>query len=306
MQRTAASYPMTIFLNHDYTVPESVFGSTVDAKVVTRSDNGTLYTDLDLEIRVDESNPRAAQAADSIEGGSKFGVSIGGYIKDYRLKDPKDPFGGLIIEDLELKEASVVGLPANPRSWVQYAVKAIKRFEREKAAEDKMNEEAMTVGDFTDLVKVLTSTGLPGAVADPPEPEETPEEPTDAEIEGAEEEPSEDAALSAISASETPASPPSEVTAAETDEIARVSVSLALGAYKAEVIRLSELVDTLTQERDAALATLREATAIVNQIASLPLGRKASFAAKVEDYRAAISGVYDPEVLAFLKGTEPQ
>ena len=136
MAMTANAAPMTVFLNHEYRVPEDVFGTAKSARTSVRTDNGQLVRDLDIAGEVNEANPRAKQTADLIEGGARLGVSIGARVKDYRPKDPKDPMGGWIIDDVELKEASIVGLPANPRTWVQYATKAIRRFERERVMED--------------------------------------------------------------------------------------------------------------------------------------------------------------------------
>jgi hypothetical protein len=45
-------------------------------------------------------------------------------IPDGGAKRQKD--GSYIIEHVDLLETSIVGIPANPRSWVEYAVKAIK------------------------------------------------------------------------------------------------------------------------------------------------------------------------------------
>ena len=80
----------------------------------------------------------------------------------------------------------------------------------------------------------------------------------------------------------------------------------ALHVANEELVKRDEAIDQLKMERDAALATLVTATAIVERIANTPLGRKARFQAEVTDYRSRITGIYDPEVVKFLKGSNPQ
>ena len=48
MAMTANAAPMTIFLNHEYRVPEDIFGTAKSARTSIRSDNGELVTDLDI------------------------------------------------------------------------------------------------------------------------------------------------------------------------------------------------------------------------------------------------------------------
>ena len=122
---------MTIWLNHKYEVPESVLGSVETAEIHQR---GTDVWDLDLGIRVEEENPRAVSAHKMIMNGTKLGTSIGAKIPKGGAKMTDD---GLLIDDVQLLEASIVGIPANPRSFVQYAVKA---YEDAMLAEDEPAE----------------------------------------------------------------------------------------------------------------------------------------------------------------------
>jgi HK97 family phage prohead protease len=117
----AAKGDMTIFLNHQYRVPEDILG-TVEKASVTH-DGDVVLLSLD-SIVVDDSNPRALQAAASIDNGVKLGISIGARIPEKGAKwDEKAQ--GYIIEHVQLLEASLVGVPANPRSWVDRAVKSL-------------------------------------------------------------------------------------------------------------------------------------------------------------------------------------
>lgn len=128
MARTAEGN-MTIFLNHKYQVPEDVLGSVEKATVEAR---GEEY-DLDFVIRVNEANPRALQTWDAIQGGTQLGTSIGALIPEGSVEKTAT---GLKIDDVKLLEASIVGIPANPRSFVHYAMKAFKTAEAEEEAEE--------------------------------------------------------------------------------------------------------------------------------------------------------------------------
>lgn len=129
MAPQAKTKGLTIFLNHSYKVPEDVFGKTTDAKIVSRSadaDGKAIY-DLDLEIMLDESNERAVKTFESIKDqGMKLGVSIGAMIEDWEFIDEEAGWwGGLEIKAVNLLEASIVGIPANQRSWVVNGLNAL-------------------------------------------------------------------------------------------------------------------------------------------------------------------------------------
>lgn len=321
---------MSVFLNHEYRIPEDLFGTATDAATVVRADEmGEVFKDLDIEGFINEANPRALMTAEALENGAQLGVSIGARVKSYRPRDSKDPLGGWIIDDVELKEASIVGMPANPRTWVHYATKAIRAFERERVKEAVMSDEQATqpeeeietaevIDDETDVMKLLDANELqksaaPEDLMSPPpfedglldlgeeievetaEPVEAPEEPS-VEVDGP------DAAPEDIEVSETPAEALETVLASSAEALSITALRSAISVARDEIVKRDEAIDRLTQERDAALETLATATAIVERIASTPLGRKARFHAEVQDYRTRIGGVYDQEFLKFLKG----
>jgi len=120
---------LTIFLNHEYRVPEDVLGSVEATTMNTRGvdSEGAPIVDLDFDIRLNDSNPRALQTYEAIKSGVKLGTSIGAIVRHATKKKG----GGHRIDDLELLEASIVGIPANPRSWVQYAMKSFNKADEE-------------------------------------------------------------------------------------------------------------------------------------------------------------------------------
>lgn len=119
MLRTADG--MTIYLNHSYNVPEDVAGTVQRAWI---NQSGEDLHDLHFEIRINEDNPRAVQAFNAIDKGTKLGLSIGAMIPDGGAKRNKGS-GSYIIDEVELLETSIVSIPANPRSWVDYARKSL-------------------------------------------------------------------------------------------------------------------------------------------------------------------------------------
>lgn len=114
---------LTIFLNHKYDVPEDVAGSTKSGTAVQRGvdSDGSPIWDLDIDIDIDDENPRAVQAWRSInKKGTKLGLSIGANIPEDAWE--RNDLGRYDIADVKLLETSIVGIPANPRSWISKAV----------------------------------------------------------------------------------------------------------------------------------------------------------------------------------------
>jgi hypothetical protein len=120
---------LTIFLNHRYSVPEDVAGKVINSAVLTRDKNGDGLEiwDMDYEVRLATGSARIDQTWNLIKNDEiALGISIGAYILDYEYKDKEAGFwGGLIINKVLLVETSIVGIPANQRSWIQNAVISI-------------------------------------------------------------------------------------------------------------------------------------------------------------------------------------
>ena len=86
---------------------------------------GETIWDLTISGPVNSPSPNAMQLHRSISGGFvQLGCSIDAFVLDHTLKSS----GGLNIDGIDVWAASIVGVPANQRSWTQKAVRAIKSF----------------------------------------------------------------------------------------------------------------------------------------------------------------------------------
>lgn len=133
MERTAVG--LTIFLNHSYEVPEDVGGTCTKAIVKQKGvdQDGEPNWILDVESEVEEENERALKSWRMIKNGRKLGISIGAMIPKGGAIRQKD--GSYIIEHIQLLEYSIVGIPANPKSWVEYAASALRGYSAAKTTQ---------------------------------------------------------------------------------------------------------------------------------------------------------------------------
>ena len=129
MERTAVG--KTMFLNHSYDVPNDVGGTITRAVIKQKGvdEKGDPSYQLEIEGEVEEDNDDAVKTWRFVQKGRKIGLSIGAMIPDNGAKRQKD--GSYIIEHLLLLEVSFVGIPANPKSWVEYAASALRGLEKD-------------------------------------------------------------------------------------------------------------------------------------------------------------------------------
>lgn len=113
----------TIFLNHDASVPYSVFGavekaSLVERKVPVTTEDGTKAMTrlncLDYDVVVEDTNQAALDTYKIIDGGRvQLGASVTiGITKASPLKG-----GRTQIDDVVYLETSIVGIPCNQTAW---------------------------------------------------------------------------------------------------------------------------------------------------------------------------------------------
>ena len=166
MEETAKQN-LTVFLNHNYEVPQDLFGSVQDARIVKRWDQetGQEVYDLDIDIRVvsEDENPLAMKTYRAIKRGVKLGLSIGARVA--KVQKEKDAMGEdtYVIDEVSLLESSVVGIPANQRSYLQNALKSL-RGGAERSEEDDLSggyEDAKAASKFAvgDMVSWGSSGG---------------------------------------------------------------------------------------------------------------------------------------------------
>lgn len=310
---------LTIFLNHEYKVPEDVLGSAETAEVVDRGidGDGNPVMDLDFDIVVNETNPRAVSTWEAIDSGVKLGTSIGAIVRSAKKK--KD--GGLIISDLELLEASIVGIPANPRSWVQYAVKSLAPVETIEP-EIELEVEPEIIQSATeelgteiqpDLVEGKTKVTVT-VTTEEPNAQETPASgsaPGDAGLldETAE---GDDAALgdNVTRGVEVVLSDAVELVVEEEIELPyemiglkAADLSTVVNALKSSLTKIGELEKSnleLTQKNAELEENFSAAREIVERISSLPMGRKTYFTQATDDFRRRFP-MYDDDFVRMLE-----
>jgi starvation-inducible DNA-binding protein len=162
MEETAKQN-LTVFLNHNYEVPQDLFGSVQDARIVKRWDQetGQEVYDLDIDIRVvsEDENPLAMKTYRAIKRGVKLGLSIGARVA--KVQKAKDAMGEdtYIIDEVSLLESSVVGIPANQRSYLQNALKSLRggveRREETEIVEKAVEIEGQPAADKSPLIGSL-------------------------------------------------------------------------------------------------------------------------------------------------------
>jgi phage head maturation protease len=331
-----AQQNMTLFLNHKYQVPEDVLGSVEAAAI---RDAGGVW-DLDFDVRVEESNPRAVSTWMQIQNGTKLGCSIGARIPEGGYEKTET---GLKIKQLVLMEASIVGIPANPRSFVHSAMKALHAAEAEEemtvttdsattatvtfgaattttvgeagpetvtiVRETEPPAEAEPVGDTEEERKgPLTSEDFPGLSEEPTEPQPPTEPPTESEAA-----PEGDSADSSEPSQEASLSVPESDGIDDEDTRAVIAKGIEtlqslLSASNEELVESRKALAGETEarvraERELAQAKddLKLARDIVERISALPIGRRTSFKAAASEFRTRFSGVYDDETLQLME-----
>lgn len=337
MAPQAKSKGMTIFLNHSYKVPEDVFGKTVDSKIVARQESGTQFWDLDLEIMLNESNQRALDTYAAIKDqGMKMGVSIGAMIEDYAFIDEDAGFwGGLEIKAVNLLEASIVGIPANQRSWVVNALGALgapkaiinKALGRTKESnppkpapeppeppapeppapavlqlEAKIAEQKILLDgvDITDKVtiEIIDKTADAPASSDAKTPD-------GGDTSSDEPDPADDETKAAARLAAASDAVDTLKSAGADGAILELLLSFLEGAAE-EAASLRKTNEELTTELASARQDVQRAAEIVETIAKTPLGRKATFSGPVSTFRSRYGGYYSESLLRLLDEEDPQ
>jgi HK97 family phage prohead protease len=320
----AANNNMTMFLNHDTKVPEDIAGSVKHAQIVSdaTTDDGQPLFDLKYKMRVDRTNDRAVKAHRSMMAGTKLGMSIGARIPEGGAVRNKKT-GTLLISHLDLLETSIVGIPANPRSWIDSVTKAIKsgppligaeptttngasptfmfQAELEPTPEEPITE-TIVADDTADDTDIKTDATSQEALSSEPD--------NDAAVAT----PDVIAAASDVLERSTDTEVPDEVRSLFT-EVHNSLAAVTERLIESDALRATaeQRAETAERERDEMRLNtenvIREVANLIDQVGKLPAGRQASFKAIAGQAQAqsidwASMGLV-PEVVRMLeRGTE--
>lgn len=311
---------LTIFLNHSYDVPEDVFGSVEKATAIQRGmdGDGNPNWDLVMDILVDEDNPRAVRSYNSIQKGTKLGLSIGAMIPEGGAERHKET-GALTINHVHLLETSVVSIPANPRSWISNAVKALKKAALEVKSDDNDEDEEACNTCGGGKSKPKDGCTSPFHKDSIPEVEAAvvaaDESASSQELSESEPEPE-----VVTEATVTDVTPEVEV-AADLSEAFDPAISAAVAGVSAALevttAKLASMLDELDEEKrarkaaeaqrdEAVLAAhtvLAEVRSIMERVGRTPVGKKTNFVQASADF-SHLESVYSAPFLKLLKQGE--
>lgn len=250
-----------VFMDHDRSTG-SAFGVTDGAEIIQRGMDertGTPIWDLDIMGIVNTPNPRAAQLADSIDGGYvKLGASVTAWVRKH-MRHPNGK-GGMLISDLDAIEVSIVGVPENQRSWAQKAALAVKGF-YSNAEEDPLVSDEDT-NKVAAGAEVPDDAGAEPGTPDPATPATTTgDEPVSTGTEAApaaEGNSDQESAEASAATAETPAGEtPETATADETADPPVVEKAFDPGEVRELIGHVTALVTALNA-RDARIEVLEK------------------------------------------------
>lgn len=307
---------LTIFLNHEYKVPEDVAGSVRDAAIeatgeVDKETGAPLYDLRFKKISVNKRNARAVESFMAMKDGTKLGLSIGARIPEGgAIRNKKT--GHLLISHVKLLETSIVGIPANPRSWIDSIAKSVKAGPVEKAASPEVHIDTVVVETpavevksadvveaadaVLDEVKAdLTKSDDPSQVAPPSEPGADGDAPAD--VTAAADDP-------VVTIDVSKATAPELVDALIRSQSTIATMSVELLEARQSLLEVTQRAATAEQERDRAVRVaaevMRDATDLMDRVSRLPVGQKATFRVIKSEF-GDLKDLYGEEILRQLQ-----
>ena len=109
---------LTLFGDHFHSW-ENTLGRAAEAAI-----NPQGQFEVVFQLEGEEAQPKIRQLWAKLKGKAKLALSVGGRILKTFIEDD----GGRqvrVLDDIELLEVSIVGIPANPRTWVEAIVKSL-------------------------------------------------------------------------------------------------------------------------------------------------------------------------------------
>lgn len=313
----AANNNLTIYLNHEYRVPEDVAGSVEYAKAHIRGvdQDGNPNVDLDMDIVINDENPRAVQTFKSIEKGTKLGLSIGAMIPEGGAKRQKS--GSFVIEHVDLLETSLVSIPANPRSWVEYAAKSLRSGgvvieDVEPEVTDSVETEVLdsvepditdaTVTVETPFANITVDTSDSDAAASAEPSQEAADSAPETEVADETAEGDDERLGDSTTRSVEPDARPLAESLAILNQTTRELVETRALLVEAQMAKA-----IAERERDAAVAqrddVLEQTKQILDRVANSPLMRRAVVMDARRDFHSRFEGVYSQSLLNMLENT---
>lgn len=165
--KSTAEANLTIFTNHEYRVPDDLFGSCTDATIKAKKDQSPIvvksedgeneiatFSPQEMEIRIkvvsDAVNPKAGQIYKAIEEGINLGFSIGGVVKNaVKVFDEATQKLCNLIDAIDLYEISIVSIPANPDA-MNLAIS--------KSLSSKKSDKASDKEEIVEIIKKIENT----------------------------------------------------------------------------------------------------------------------------------------------------
>lgn len=277
-----AARKLTMWLNHSYVVPEDILGTCQDSELSTEGE----IIDLDIKLEVYKDNPRAMASWEAVNKGIKLGFSIGGRVLDFDWRDEDDVWNwSMDIKSIDLYEISLVGIPANPRAYVEDMAKSIRAARKSvdsllvaKAKDDKLAREqlkaallgkdaGMDPADPTATTETAPATETPSVTNDAPATETT-ETP----------------------ATETPASESTETPSSESAPVENATTPEAVKAAVAEAQATLKTVSDELTAKQAALEAVNKQLADANAELATKTAERDDLQKQLDELRATPTG----------------
>ena len=181
----AAAKQMTIWLNHEYKVPEDIFGTCEKSELVAAVDDkqGACF-DLIIRVKCHVENPRVMATWVAVDKGVRLGFSVGGYVPDEGYQYAQTPGGDYIftITDIDLYEISVVGIPANQRAIIEDVAKGLRKSVGQRVRQQANAHRNADPSEEAEKVKELAALARGEASAVKTAEEQTPMKPSPDEV----------------------------------------------------------------------------------------------------------------------------
>lgn len=158
-QMQAQAVGTTVFMNHKYEIPNSIFGKTEKASLVTKEFeiDGQIVKNIALvfDVKVAMSNPLAVQTYNNIlNEEALLGASVGVLVIDSK----EDRNGINRIDSILYAETSIVGQPCNRQCWVTGATKTLKKMFPNQKRPIELNEAPFDLKSLTQDTASFSAT----------------------------------------------------------------------------------------------------------------------------------------------------